>query len=310
MPLIQDPEIYRGILESLRLGVCVVDLQKKIIFWNEGAELITARTRMEVLGHSCLESIMSQCNQSSCTHCTEQCPLTIALRDGKAIGAGIFIQHKAGHRIPVHAWTIPLRDTHGSIIGAVQTFEQPPAAETPDPGEESMRLGGFLDNITGLANHIMMQSHLRETLGTFAELHIPFGVAVIEATELGRFRGRYGQDATTAILRALAGTLRSTVWPSDYVGRWNEDQFLVILNGCSDNALQSVVARMHRMVGGATIEWWGEEHSIAVAIGRAAAQVGDTIDSLMARALQAVAMDRHGLSSQAAAASNRSTRLS
>lgn len=306
MPLIQDPEMYRNILESLRLGICVTDSQKKIIFWNEGAELITARTRMEVLGHSCLENVLSQCNQSSCIQCTEQCPLTIALRDGKTIGAGIFVQHKAGHRVPVHAWTIPLRDAHGSIVGAVLTFEEPPASDTPDPGEESMKLGGFLDDITGLANHIMMQSHLRETLGTFAELHIPFGVVVIEATELGRFRGRYGQDATISILRALARTLRSTVWPSDFVGRWSQDQFLVILNGCSEIALKSVVERMRRTVAGATIEWWGEEHSISVSIGKATAQSGDTVESLMERALAAVAVNRPGLSSQAAAAGNSS----
>jgi diguanylate cyclase (GGDEF)-like protein/PAS domain S-box-containing protein len=306
MPLIQDPEIYRSILESLRLGICVVDLQKKIIFWNDGAEAITARTRMEVLGHSCLENIMTQCNQTGCTQCTDQCPLTMAMHQGKTVEGGIFIQHKAGHRVPVHSWTVPLRDAHGSIIGAIQSFEEPLVSDNPDPGEESMKLGGFLDAVTGLANHVMMQSHLRETLGTFAELHIPFGVVCVEATELGRFRARYGQDATTSILRAVARTLRNTVWPSDFVGRWSEDQFLVILNGCSQTALQAVVERMRRMLVGATIEWWGEEHTIAVSIGKASAQTGDTVDSLMERASQAVAADRPATLSQAAAPSDSS----
>ncbi|MGA7907576.1 MAG: diguanylate cyclase [Candidatus Sulfotelmatobacter sp.] len=307
MPLIRDPEIYRSILESLRLGICVVDLQKKIIFWNDGAELISARTRMEVLGHSCIESIMTQCNQNSCNQCVEQCPLTVTLHEGKTVESSIFIQHKAGHRIPVHSCTIPLRDQHGSIIGAIHTFEEPRAADNPDPGEETMKVAGFLDDITGLANHVMMQSHLREALGTFGELHIPFGVLCIEAGELGQFRARYGQDATTSILRALARTLRNTVWPSDFVGRWSEDQFLVILNGCSEAALLAVGDRMRKMLGSPAIDWWGEKSSLAVAIGRASAQPGDTVESLMERALQAVVVNRPSPIRQAAAATGNST---
>ena len=172
----------------------------------------------------------------------------------------------------------------------------------PIPNEETMKVGGFLDDVTGLANRVMMHSHLRETLGTFAELHIPFSIVCIEATELGKFRTRCGQDAATAMLRVMARTLRNTVWPSDFVGRWSEDQFLVILNGCSEEALQAVGERMGKMMAGATIEWWGEEISVAISIGRASARAGDTVESLLERALQSVAGNRPRPGSQAAAA--------
>ena len=307
MSAIRDPELYRSILESLPIGICVVDTEKKIIFWNDGAERITERTRIEVLGHSCFDNITPQCNQTGCNQCADQCPLTAVLRDGKTVEAGFFIPHKAGHRIPVHAWTIPLRDGHGLIVGAIQTLEEPRSADDADPNEESMKVGGFIDDVTGLANHAMMQSHLRETLGTFAELRIPFGILCIEATDLGQFRSRYGPDAATSILKVLAHTLRNTVWPSDFVGRWSEDQFLVILNGCSETALQTVSERMRKMVAGAPIEWWGEKQSLAVAIGRASAQAGDTVEVLMQRALRGVGCNRTPPHSQAAAASTRSS---
>jgi len=304
---IQDPEIYRSILERLPIGICVVDLDRKIILWNDGAEHITERTRIEMLGHRCFDSIVPQCNHTNCNQCTQQCPLTTALHDGKTVEAGFFIQHKAGHRIPVHAWAIPLRDGRGSIIGAIQSFQEPRASDNPDPNEETMKVGGFLDDVTGLANRVMMHSHLRETLGTFAELHIPFSIVCIEATELGKFRTRCGQDAATAMLRVMARTLRNTVWPSDFVGRWSEDQFLVILNGCSEEALQAVGERMGKMMAGATIEWWGEEISVAISIGRASTRAGDTVESLLERALQSVAGNRPRPGSQAAAATNSST---
>jgi len=36
----------------------VLDLQKKIVFWSEGAEKITGYARIDVLGHSCAENIL------------------------------------------------------------------------------------------------------------------------------------------------------------------------------------------------------------------------------------------------------------
>jgi PAS domain-containing protein len=38
MPSSQDPEIYRNTLDGLQIGVSVFDLQKKIVFWSDGAE--------------------------------------------------------------------------------------------------------------------------------------------------------------------------------------------------------------------------------------------------------------------------------
>jgi PAS domain-containing protein len=33
-----NTEVYRSILESLPIAVCVVDLQQKIVLWSDGAE--------------------------------------------------------------------------------------------------------------------------------------------------------------------------------------------------------------------------------------------------------------------------------
>ena len=64
------------------------------------------------------------------------------------------------------------------------------------------------------------------------------------------------------MLRVLARTIRNSVWPSDFVGRWSDDRFLVILSGCDAPALQAVSERMSRMAASASIEWWGEELSV------------------------------------------------
>jgi len=52
MPHFQNPQTYRDILDALQIGVSVIDLHKKIIFWSDGAEQITGYSRLDVLGHS------------------------------------------------------------------------------------------------------------------------------------------------------------------------------------------------------------------------------------------------------------------
>ena len=308
MPAIQDPETYRDILNELQIGVSVLDLQKKIVFWSDGAERITGYTRIAVLGHSCAENILLHCNQSSCEMCIESCPMAAALHEARAVEAMNVIHHKSGHRVPVRAWAIPLRDKRGSIIGIIQTFEEEFALATPDPNNRNMKEQGWLDEVTGLPNQAVMQSHLRETLGTFTEVHIPFGIVCLQIDDLGQFRSSYGQVAARSILQVLARTLRNAVWPTDFVGSWSDARFLVILMGCSEEALQIISQRTLKTMASATIRWWGEDLSVAVSLGCTSARTGDTVESLLQRAQPAVSDDRLALSVRAAAAAvNRSS---
>lgn len=288
MPPFQDPEIYRDILDGLQIGVSVLDAKKKIVFWSDGAEQISGYSRIDVLGHYCAENILLHCNHESCEMCTGTCCISAALRSGKPIEAMAFVHHRSGHSIPVHTWAIPLRHKNGSIIGIIHTFESEFAVNGPDPNDQSMKERGCLDYATELPNQAMMHSHLREMLGTFAELKMPFGVLLLEVYDLSQFRAKYGREAGTSMLRALARSLRNSTWPTDFVGRWSEDQFLVILSGCGEAALEAVSERILRMTGRATIQWWGEELSVTVFIGSMAASPGDTAESLLLRAQEAL----------------------
>jgi diguanylate cyclase (GGDEF)-like protein/PAS domain S-box-containing protein len=286
MPSFSDPDIYRDILDHLQIGVSVLDLRKTIVFWSDGAEQITGYSRIDVLGHSCAENILQHCNEHSCEMCTDRCPVSVAMHDAKAMEAMTFIHHKSGHRTQIHTWAIPLRDKHGSLIGVIQTFEGDFALGTPD--DRHLRDSGCLDETTELPNEAMMHAHLRELLGTFADLQISFGVVCLEVSNLGDFRTRYGQVAARSMLRVLARTLRNAVWPTDFVGRWSDDRFLLILSSCRQDALHVVLQRTLNMASSATIHWWGEELSVTVAIAGTVALVGDTMQSLLQRAQAAI----------------------
>jgi diguanylate cyclase (GGDEF)-like protein/PAS domain S-box-containing protein len=306
MSAFHDSEICRGILESLPAGLCVVDMQKKIVFWSDGAERITGHLRHEVVGHSCFSETLLHCDQSGCEFCGEDCPVARAIKTSHSVEATGFLHHKAGYEIPVRIRAVPVHNQHGSIIGAVETFEELQPAATSDPRGDSPNLPGCVDEVTNVASQTLMRSHLRETLATFVELHVPFGVLCLCLVGLPHFRASLGPEATSSLLRVVARSLENALWPTDFIGRWTDDQFLVILNNCSQEALPAVRERVHRLLAGDGIEWWGERRSLPLSIGHASAQPGDSIESLIERAQKSLDTVSTGRTQAASAASGTS----
>jgi diguanylate cyclase (GGDEF)-like protein/PAS domain S-box-containing protein len=282
-----DPAIYRSILEALKTGVCVVDRQKKIVFWNDGAERITGYLRHEVMGHSCDQNFLKHCNSESGELCSDECPLSSALRDAKCVEGSGWLHHRDGHRTLVQMWSIPVRDGNGLVIGAVQSFEARHIVPVPDRRDNDLSIYGVVDTVTGVANYAMLHAHLRESLATFLELSVPFGVLCIQLKELDHFRCSYGTEAGNTMLRTLAEILELSVRPTDFVGRWADEKFLVILPNCPAAALDKVRERVRKMVAGCEIDWWGEELHIMAAVKAMRPEAGDTIDLLTARVQQA-----------------------
>jgi PAS domain S-box-containing protein/diguanylate cyclase (GGDEF)-like protein len=300
-----DFELCRSILESLPIGLAVIDAQKRIVFWSNGAERITGHSRYEVIGKSsCADQTLLYCDKPDCELCREDCPLAQTIKNAHPTDSIAFLHHKAGHEIPVRARAVPVRNAHGSIIGAVAIFEDHGQSASTEPRDDLASLPGCVDEITSVASHPMMLSHLRDALGTFNELHIPFGILCLRLEGLDGFRASCGPDAASSLLRVTARTLESSILRTDLVGRWSDDQFLVILNGCRDDAIFSVRERIRKMLANDTIEWWGERRSLPLSISQASASPGDTVATLIDRAQKSLNAASTARAQAAAAVAN------
>lgn len=304
--MFDESEICRGILESLPTGLCVVDLQKKIVFWSNGAERITGHLRHEVIGRSCVSEPLLHCDQPGCEFCNDECPLARAMKTSQLTDSTGLLHHKAGHELPVRIRAVPVHNEHGSIIGAVETFEELQAS-TAAERDGQQRLPLCVDGVTHVANHAMMQSHLRESFAAFTNLQQPFGVLIFRVEGIDAFRASLGTEAAASLLRVIARTLESALWKTDVVGRWSDDQFLVILNGLRNESLHAVRERVRRMLANDSIEWWGERRTLPVSIGQAVAEPGDTIESILERAQKSLADTSAWRSNTAAAGSDLSS---
>jgi PAS domain S-box-containing protein/diguanylate cyclase (GGDEF)-like protein len=280
---LQDPNLLRSILDSLLTGVYLVGREGKILFWNDGAERITGFRRHEVIGRSCRENILLHCNQQRCNLCGVACPLTGAMHEGKAGDARVYFRHKAGHQVPVHVRTVPVRNPQGLIVGIAESFDEQMAAET-DHGRLNLAAHGCLDVITGVMNQALTRSYVREHLAFFAEYDLPFGILSIRIEALEQFRAAHGREAADDSLHVVAETMKRTLGTAGFLGRWIDDQFLAIVPNCTSTQLNQTGDSIQVSINSSEIRWWGDLLSVTVSVGRAMVDAGDNVESLLHRA--------------------------
>jgi diguanylate cyclase (GGDEF)-like protein/PAS domain S-box-containing protein len=303
MESFDDPEIYRGVLDSVDAGIYLVDCDRRILFWNAGAERITGYLRQDMLGRSCKDDFLGHVDSRHAEITGDATPLAIVLREGRSIKGEISLRHKSGHRVLVRLRAAPLRGSNGKVIGAVESFQEIIPVADWNRRHDKLAEYGCLDSASGLLNHGMVESHLREMLATFAEHPIPFSILCLGIDQLDQMKTHHGPGALALVLRAVGQTLENCLRPTDFIGRWKENEFLAILSECNGNEVPSVGDRLGKMVHQSRIEWWGDMLSVTISMGAADAQSGDTVQKMIQRA-------EYGLRQSIANGGNQLTRSS
>ena len=217
MSKFEDPNIYRTVLENLPIGVYLVDQDRRIVFWNDGAERITGFLRQDVVGRLCRENILVHCDTDNSVLCAVACPLADTMRDERPREVDMYLRHKDGYRVPVRVRSFPIRSQDGLLVGAAESFEERAVAPDLHCGHSNATDEVCVEEATGLPGHDRMLAQLRETLALFAEHHNPFGILRIRLDHLADWHERGGQQVVNVISgpwgrRFGASFLRTTSW--------------------------------------------------------------------------------------------------
>ncbi|HWZ54629.1 MAG TPA: diguanylate cyclase [Verrucomicrobiae bacterium] len=284
MPELNDPEIYRSVLEHLETGVYIVDRNRRVRFWNEGAEQITGFLRQDVVGRFLREHLLAVGDASKALESDPDDPINLAFRDGKSTVVDVSILHKSGYRIPVVLRTNPIRNSRGAVVGVAESFERNRSASDWTRRQAMYADFGCMDSVTGLAAQSFMETQLRENLIAFGEHNIPFGILLIQVDHLDQFRATRGPGVVPTILRVVAQSLENCLRPTDLVGCWGENQFLAVLMECRESEVVRVGERVRKIISMAEIEWWGDRFSVTSPVGGAGCRAEDTVELLVERA--------------------------
>jgi len=229
--MINDPEIYRTVLERISGGVYFVACDRRIVFWNRGAEEITGYLSQQVLGHHMAENFLEHVDHENRRLEGDELPLNAALRQGQEMDLRAVVRHKDGHPVKVHGRAVPLRDEFGKLLGAVEYMELNEPMFWEDERKNLLAIHGCMDRATGALTREYIETQLHEHVETFERHHIPFSVLLMQVDKLDELKATHGGGAVTALMKVAAHTLLDGLRSPDAVMAAVAAFFLLMMIG-------------------------------------------------------------------------------
>ncbi len=282
----RDHRLHQALLDRLDEGVCMLDRDHRIVYWNGGAERISGYFAHEVAGQFSHGDLLMHCESdgSLLPGAGPGSPVVATMLDGKPHESTVFLLHREGYRLLVQLQAHPIHDANDAVVGALEVFEEVLAPVVHR--RRHLEAFGCSDSSTRAANRRYGEMMLQHALDSWDVFEIPFGwlrVGLDGAQDLDR---GYGHAMVEAAVRMIAATLDRSLASLDVLTRWEPAEFRVEVQGCSRSELAATAERMRILVSASALEWWGDRLRVTVSAGGATAELGDTIETLEQRVAQ------------------------
>ena len=269
-------ELLESALDSVAEGVVLTNDEGCIALWNRPAEAITGYPSGEIVGNRVRE-MLDRIVVGGTPHWLRWTDAESASRRGSLIQ----LRHKMGRQITVMARVMVLRDSLGARIGtgaifhSTENFDALPHGEFDEASEDRRARPDFDDRLAR-----MYEDSLRS--------QTPFGVLWVAADQARGLRRTHGVRAVEAMLEKMESTLATALKSGEEIGRWGEDEFLVISRERNVKRLAEHGEILRGLARTTEFRWWGDRISLTASIGLAQLERGESLAELLERAQEAM----------------------
>jgi len=189
------------ILQTIPTGLFMVNLDKRITYWNKEAEKIAGLSAEDALGKQCLEAF-------DCAECRQECPLFDA-QAGKPLQEKESTIYVDGKEIMISRYGHILKDVSGRTIGGVESF-----IEITERKRAEAALVTSHEKLQSLASELSLAEE-RERRRVAIEVHdcVSQNLAFVKL-RLGALRASSASSglavATDEILKLINETIQNT----------------------------------------------------------------------------------------------------
>ncbi len=291
-------------LDLMEEGVAVVDAAGIVVFWNQAAAEIAGYERGEMQARRLPEALyrvdvahLQQAEQAQ----------TIAEKLGAGFGGAVAgytaaartggteatetellekptlvqMKHRKGHTLPAMLRRLALCNGLGVRVGSALLFH---AVEDLDALPHGETLGGM-----GVKrSQAEMEDRLDEAHHRWVLTRMPYGLFWITVDQAASLRRTHGRDACEAMLGIVEQTLLHGLRPTETLGRWGDEEFLVLAH---ERSLALLAEHAHRLAGlarTAEFRWWGDRVTLTVSVGVTQATDGVTLRGMLQAAQEAM----------------------
>ena len=292
--------LLEATLELMEEGIAVLDPQSNVAHWNNVAAELTGYSAEEVIGRKFSENLF-HINQEHQDHVAAS---LLARRTARAQGirmhAGFYsrtpvaldkpvekkiavrptlvsIHHKLGHSVPGMLHRADLHDEQDAKIGEALMFY---------PVEEAAMLPhGDSDEGTEIeADQAEMEDRLAAAYHQWLTSGLPMSLLWIRVDQARTLRKTHGHEACEEMLHRVSDMLLRQKRPAETLGRWGDDEFLMISHEHSPEVLLQHAQRLVGLARTVEFQWWGDRVELTISIGLAHATADAKLELLLEQA--------------------------
>ena len=279
-----EDEFHKQLIDNLYDGVYFVDTERRITYWNKGAERITGYLSEMVVGTFCNQNLLSHITDNGKHLCEDGCPLLDTLHDGNLREAEVHLRHAEGHRVPVLIRTTPILDENQNIVGAVEVFSNNQSLFSIRRKVTELERKAFYDALTGLSNRAYTETKLKAAIVEYRQHRLSFGLLFIDVDPFKSINDTFGHEAGDKVLQTIARNLSLHLRETDTCGRWGGEEFVVIAMNVDERRLRLIAEKVRAMIASSMIKVGERGLRVTVSIGATLARTDDDPAALIQRA--------------------------
>jgi len=272
------------LLDHLQDGVCFVDQQNIITFWNRGAERITGYARQQVIGRVCEWELLTHGDREGNPLFPDQSPIMRCLGDGSTFEAETYITHSGGQRVPVFSRVSPILNPRNEVIGALEVFSDNQTRIQALERIEELEQLALLCPLTGMGNRRYTEMSIDNAFQELRRYGWGFGILFIDIDHFKRINDTHGHGVGDQVLIMVSAALRRSLRSFDFIGRWGGEEFIVLLPNISGPILRRVAERCRRLVNDSVCHHGEQPIRVTVSMGGVLADAEESVEQCIERA--------------------------
>ena len=210
------------LLDKAQDAIFVQDMDRRILYWNKGAERLFGWTAEEVIGRRVADVFSHSAAEVDSA-------LSLALKHGEWNGE-VSKQHKDGKIFQVESRCTLVRDDDGNPCSILAINTDITERKAADSRVHNL---AFYDVLTGLPNRVLLRERLECALAQDIHGELPGALLLIDLDDFKTLNDTTGHDIGDRLLQVVASRLKSCVREADLVARLGGDEFVVLILGLS-----------------------------------------------------------------------------
>ena len=290
-------------IKEVAVGILVVDASLTVRLWNRWMSDASGIGPHQALGHT-LDALFPDTRLRSLQRKVKQVLMIghQAFFDARVTGALLPLRRAAplqGETVWIQqTWTLTrVDDAAGEPVVCISISDETAAIQAERDREEAherLKLIARTDSLTQLLNRPTICGLLSDELQRSRRSPRDTSVLLFDIDHFKRVNDTYGHLAGDAVLRAVGAASTRQMRQTNRAGRYGGEEFLIVLTDTGADGALIAAGRMLQAIRDIVVEWEGQVIPVRASIGVSTARPGDSVESVLARADEALYAAKDG----------------